>query len=195
MSFSERLRVETKECHLIVDRHPFVELIKSNHEAAHLYMQFNKISVLYLQNDKNFELFQKFRYNITENDANLELLSTFPSFQIFVNQLSQYYVEHFYMIQLGLLFGGNMLKRILPENEKTFFNKGNSENPKILIGEFKKYLDNTIISEESQIKFIQNVNNSYLLIKNIFDEFHDYLINSDDNYILKRKRTKYDIGQ
>ena len=193
MSFSERLRVETKECHLIVDRHPFVDLIKSNHEAAYLYMQFNKISVLYLQYDKNFELFQKFKYNITENDANLELLSTFPSFQIFVNQLSKHYVEHFYMIQLGLLFGGNMLKRILPENEKDLFNKGTFGNPKVLITEFKTYLDNTIISEQSQIKFIQNVNNSYLLIKNIFDEFHDYLINSDDNYILKRKRTKYDI--
>ena len=136
MNFSDRLRVETKECHLVVDRHPFVNLIRCNPEAAYLYMQFNKISVLYLQNDKNFELFKQFRYNITENDVNLELLSNFPSFNTFVNQLSDHYIEHFYMIQLGLLFGGNMLKKILPDNEKEFFNKGNSGDPKNLITEY-----------------------------------------------------------
>jgi heme oxygenase len=197
MIFSDRLRVETKECHLEVDRHPFVNLIRCNPEAANLYMQFNKISVLYLQNHKNFELFKKFRYNITENDVNLELLSNFPSFNTFVNQLSDHYIEHFYMIQLGLLFGGNMLKKILPDNEKEFFNKGNSGDPKNLITEFKEYLNNTIVSEQSQITFIQNVNKSYLLIKNIFDEFHNCLVNLNEISYLntKRKRNKYDIGQ
>ena len=90
-----------------------------------------------------------------------------------------------------------MLKKILPDNEKEFFNKGNSGDPKNLITEFKEYLNNTIVSEQSQITFIQNVNKSYLLIKNIFDEFHNCLINLDNKPDLntKRKRTKYDIGQ
>ena len=54
---------------------------------------------------------------------------------------------------------------------------------KNLITEFKEYLNNTIVSEQSQITFIQNVNKSYILIKNIFDEFHNCLINLDESLI------------
>jgi hypothetical protein len=171
MSFSDRLRIETKNCHLIVDKHPFVSLIKSNSKAGYLYMQFNKICVLELQKHKfGSDLFDKFKYDISEKDIDLSLKS---KLNLFLERCNKYYLEHFYMIQLGLLFGGNMLKKILPEDEKYFFDTLNlSDKERIqLIQEFKTYLDNSITTESEQLTFIKNVNDSYLIIKDIFDNF------------------------
>jgi len=179
MKFSEKLRIETKSTHLIVDKHPFVNLIKTNPKAGYLYMQFNKISVLELQKNilsKNELPFSKFNYKILEKDIDLELINI-PYFKLFLERCNKHYLEHFYMIQLGLLFGGNMLKKILPENEKDFFDiEGLSEKGRLeLIKEFKNYLDNTIIDITDQNNFIKIVNDSYLIIKHIFDEYFNMI--------------------
>ena len=148
MKFSEKLRIETKSTHLMVDRHPFVNLIKTNPTAGYLYMQFNKISVLELQKNalsKNKLPFSKFNYKISEKDIEISLINI-PHFKLFLERCHNHYLEHFYMIQLGLLFGGNMLKKILPENEKDFFDiEGLSDKGRLeLIKEFKEYLDNKL---------------------------------------------------
>lgn len=173
MKFSERLRIDTKKCHLIVDKHPFVSLIKSNAKAGYLYMQFNKICVLELQKH-NFGsgLFDKFKYDISYKDITMDI-ELKNKLNKLLERCNKYYLEHFYMIQLGLLFGGTMLKKILPEDEKPFFDTLSlSDKERIqLINEFKTYLDNTIKTESDQLKFITNVNDSYLIIKDIFDEF------------------------
>jgi heme oxygenase len=179
MKFSEQLRIETKSTHLMVDRHPFVNLIKKNPKAGYLYMQFNKICVLELQKNVLSQkelLFSKFNYKISEKDIDLSLINI-PCFKSFLERCNQHYLEHFYMIQLGLLFGGNMLKKILPENEKDFFDiEGLSEQGRSeLIKEFKDYLDNTIVDTTDQNNFIKIVNDSYLIIKNIFDEYQKLL--------------------
>jgi heme oxygenase len=179
MKFSEKLRIETKSTHLAVDRHPFVNLIKTNPKAGYLYMQFNKISVLELQKNalsKTTVPFSKFNYKISDKDIEIALINI-PHFKSFLERCNNYYLEHFYMIQLGLLFGGNMLKKILPENEKDFFDiEGLSDKGRLeLIKEFKEYLDNNIIDIEDQIDFIKIVNESYLIIKDIFDEYHKLL--------------------
>jgi hypothetical protein len=46
------------------------------------------------------------------------------------------------------------------------------ENSKDLINNFKTYICNNV-DEIERIKFIENVNLSYILIKNLFDEFYD----------------------
>jgi heme oxygenase len=72
-----------------------------------------------------------------------------------------------YAFYLGLLFGGNILKKMIPnKDEHDFFS---FENPKQLITEFKNYLDNNVSNHD---EFISNVNEVYKLIKEIFDEFY-----------------------
>jgi heme oxygenase len=138
-------------------------------------MQFNKISVLELQKNalsKNKLPFSKFNYKISEKDIEISLINI-PHFKLFLERCHNHYLEHFYMIQLGLLFGGNMLKKILPENEKDFFDiEGLSDKGRLeLIKEFKEYLDNNIIDTTDQNNFIKIVNDSYLIIKHIFDQY------------------------
>jgi hypothetical protein len=165
MKFTERLYLETKEAHKTVDSHPFVSLIRTNNMAGELYINFNKICIYELQ--KTFKL----------NDVHLQarLYRDIEQPDIFINKslnellilCRQFPLELGYAFYLGLLFGGNILKKMIPnKDEHDFFS---FENPKQLITEFKNYLDNNVSNHD---EFISNVNEVYKLIKEIFDEFY-----------------------
>lgn len=171
MTFTKQLYLQTKESHKIVDSSPFVELIRTNKCSGKIYVNFNKICINVIQdtlkNDNNelikTDFYKKMHRNIQPFDffiSNnlLELL----------DRCEKYPLEHSYMFFLGLLFGGNLLTKFLPESTEFF----KFENPSKLIKDFKDYINKTVDTKEKQESFIKIVNESYTIIALIFDEFY-----------------------
>ena len=50
MTFTERLYIETKDSHKIVDKHPFVSMIRKDKIAGDMYINFNKLCINEIQN-------------------------------------------------------------------------------------------------------------------------------------------------
>lgn len=170
MTFTEKLYIKTKPSHTIVDKHPFVSLIRKNKKAGEMYINFNKICIYEIQKVlklNNQELLKELHRDIEIPD--MYISETLNELLI---HCKKYPLESSYQFYLGLLFGGNMLKRmLLTDHDFLTYN-----NPKQLISKFKNYLcDN--ISESQQDLFIDNVNDAYKLINILFDEFYNTLIN------------------
>jgi hypothetical protein len=172
MLFREYLYECTKESHKVVDRHNFVNLIRTNKEAGELYINMNKICISYIQKeiqkrleypDSNFESF-RLLFGKLYKDININFYVS-PNMHLLLNYCKKSPLEHAYMFILGLLFGGKILSKYLPDHE--IFLK--YDNSKELINEFKDYLDNNVLDQDS---FINIVNESYQLISEIFDEFY-----------------------
>jgi len=165
MLFTERLYKETKDSHREVDKHPFVEMIRTNKLAAEMYINFNKICINEIQ--KVLILNDNDLYDKLYKDIIIPEIYINPALQELLNHCKKYPLESAYQFYLGLLFGGNMLKRMISEDHHEFLTH---ENSRILIKNFKQYLcDN--VNETDQQEFINNVNKSYVLIKNLFDTF------------------------
>lgn len=165
MSFTDRLYLETKESHRVVDKHPFVSLIRKNKLAGDMYVNFNKICINEFQNVlilKDKQLLNKLYRNIDIPDIYItKNLSTL------LQHCRKYPLESAYQFYLGLLFGGNMLKKMLP-NHNDFLTYNDSKQ---LIQEFKEYLNSNVTKQEQDI-FVNNVNQAYVLIAKLFDEFY-----------------------
>jgi hypothetical protein len=171
MSFTERLYTETKDAHKIVDRHPFVSIMRKDEIAGEMYINFNKICIYELQQ------------NLALKDVNLQsrLHRDIEQPDIYINDhlnellilCKQYPLELEYMFKIGLIKGGNMLKKYIPKHAHKFvtFN-----NPNDLFNDFKNYLNENV---SNQVLFIKNVNDAYKLIKLCFDEFYTRLNNYD----------------
>ena len=164
MDFCKRLYIETKDYHKQVDIHPFVELIKVQEDAGKNYMIFNIKCIEEIQKHIKLKdvilqekLYRKntFDENLTKNSKSLELL---------IERCKAYPLEHLYMFILGLLKGGNILKKSISEEYHEYLTY---TNPKELSVEFKNYLNVNVINEDL---FIENVKKSYDLIKNVFDD-------------------------
>lgn len=172
MSFTDRLRLATKDSHTIVDKHPFVTMIRKNKLAGQLYINFNKICINEIQkvlliSNPTFphELYSKL-YRDMDSDETFGLKQT-PILDKLLDHCKKFPLESAYQYYLGLLFGGNMLKRMLPEHQDflTF------EEPKQLINIFKTYLCENVTKKDEDY-FINNVNQCYKIIKQLFDEFY-----------------------
>jgi hypothetical protein len=172
MLFREKLYECTKESHKVVDRHNFVNLIRTNKEAGELYINMNKICISYIQKEIQKRLedpdseFESFRvlFGKLYKDININFYVS-PKMHLLLNSCKKYPLEHAYMFILGLLFGGKLLSKYLP-NHIEFLKYDNSKE---LISEFKDYLDNNVTNHD---QFINIVNDSYKLISEIFDEFY-----------------------
>lgn len=174
MSFTERLFKETHESHKIVDKHPFVSLIKDNLLASDLYINFNKICVYEIQkclklNDNNLQnrLYKNVEY------SKLDYLYEYPSLNALLNHCKTYPLETEYMFKLGLIKGGNILKKYIHPVHHDFLT---FINPTILCNDFKHYL-NTNVNQLEQELFIKHVNDAYNLIKLCFDDFFNQFNN------------------
>lgn len=179
--FTDRLYIETKDSHTAVDRHPFVSMIRKDKLAGEMYINFNKICIHELQQvlklkDKNLQ-------NKLNRDIEIPDLFITNTLSTLLQQCRKYPLESAYQFYLGLLFGGNMLKRMLPEYHE-FLTYNDSKE---LIHEFKTYLCENISEQDI---FINNVNESYKLIKKLFDEFHTRLNNKSDI-----KHTQFDVQE
>ena len=84
---------------------------------------------------------------------------------LLLNRCKKCPLEHAYMFILGLLFGGKILSKYLPDHIEFL----KYDNSKELINEFKDYLDNNVLEQDN---FIKIVNESYKIISEIFDEFY-----------------------
>lgn len=173
MSFTDRLYTETKDSHTQVDRHAFVSMIRKNKLAGQIYINFNKICIHEIQNV--LELKDKQLQHQLYRDIDIPEIYITPVLNELLNHCKKYPLESAYQFYLGLLFGGNMLKRMLPEYDDFL----TYDNSKELIKTFKSYLCNNV-PESDQDLFIENVNVSYTIIKKLFDEFYSKL--SDDLY-------------
>jgi hypothetical protein len=166
MLFTERLYKETKDDHKNVDNHPFTKLIKLNKDAGDMYINFNKMCINAIQAQVNclpISLQKKLDRNCeskwqrTCSDYELQLIKRCQEFPL----------EHSYLLNLGLILGGNLLKKYISKDHHSFLT---FENSKELSLEFKTYLNNNVYIDY-QDEFIENVKESYRLIKNIFDEY------------------------
>jgi len=168
MLFTDKLYLETKNAHTIVDKHPFVFMIRNNYHAGELYINLNKICIYHIQTTlklQNPHLYSNL-YRKIERLPEIYITNTLLEL---IQHCKTFPLESAYQFYLGLLFGGNMLKKMLPTKHHDFLTY---DNPKELISHFKTYLCNHI-SNTQQETFIQNVNKAYTLIAIIFDEFFD----------------------
>ena len=158
--FREKLYECTKESHKVVDRHKFVNLIRNNSEAGELYINMNKICISYIQKeiqkrleDPDTEL-ESFRllFGKLYKDIDINFYVS-PNMNLLLNRCKKSPLEHAYMFILGLLFGGKLLSKYLPDHID-FLQYDNSKE---------------LIDHDS---FINIVNDSYKLISEIFDEFY-----------------------
>lgn len=180
MSFTDKLYLATKDSHTIVDRHSFVSMIRKDKLAGEMYINFNKICIYEIQNV--LELRDKKLQSNLYRDFDIPEIYITSTLQELLAHCKKYPLESAYQFYLGLLFGGNMLKRMLPEH----YDFLTYEGPKELITEFKDYLCNNVTESEQDI-FINNVNKSYELIKKLFDEFY--------NKLNKDKYKSYDVQE
>ena len=170
--FRERLYNSTKSSHKVVDRHKFVNLIRTNKDAGEMYINMNKMCIKYIQSEIQRRLeddrseWEPFRslFSKLYKDINVSYYIS-SNMNKLLNRCKEHPLEHGYMFILGLLFGGKLLSKYLPDHID-FLTYNNSKE---LINEFKDYLDNNVVNET---EFINIVNDSYKLISEIFDEFH-----------------------
>jgi hypothetical protein len=158
MLFSKVLHDSTIENHKRVDSHLFVEMIKTNKLAGEMYINFNKMCIEVIQNNNNNE-FIKELYRDTSSFCKKTIND---SMRLLLERCEKYPMEHGYMLYLGILYGGNLLKRYLPEHSEFLTFNDSKEK----IKRFKELLDN--IPLEDQQLFVNRVNESYGLIYDIF---------------------------
>lgn len=162
-NFTDRLYIETKDSHTQVDKHPFVSLIRKDKIAGDLYINFNKVCIYELQNV--LKLNDNDLYKRLYRDIDLPEIYISKTLSDLLSHCKTYPLESAYQFYLGLLFGGNMLKRMLPEHTSFLTYENNQE----VIKEFKNYLNTNVKNEDL---FIQRVNQAYKLIKVLFDEYY-----------------------
>lgn len=172
--FTDKLYKQTKHSHTIVDKHPFVSMIRENKIAGEMYINFNKVCIYEIQKVLHLHdsvLYSKLHRRIQESEINTLEISD----QI-IEHCQKHPLESAYQFYLGLLFGGNMLKRMLPDHYEflTYDENTNGMSRKELIQEFKTYLCNNV-KESDQEEFINNVNTLYDLIRDLFDCFYKKL--------------------
>jgi hypothetical protein len=170
-NFTKRLYKETKDCHTQVDKNPFVQLIRKNPDAAKLYINFNKICIYKIETAflkkrtkyNNFmPLFTRLQKNININDIDMNVSE---NLEILLKKCEEYPLEHSYMFYLGLMMGYKILDKYVKDDILAY----DDSKIKLLIKDFKNFLDNNVEIED---EFINIVSQSYMLIKNVFDEYY-----------------------
>lgn len=162
--FTDKLYLDTKESHMMVDKHPFVSLIRSSELAGELYINFNKVCIYELQKTlklKDLDLQSRLHRDIKKGLLNYD----YKGFEDLLRHCRSFPLESGYQFYLGLLFGGGMLRRMLKGHD-SFLCYMDSV---CLISDFKEYLNGAVLNEGL---FISRVNEGYRLIKMLFDEFY-----------------------
>jgi hypothetical protein len=168
MTFTETLFSKTKSFHMQVDKHQFTYLIKNNKKAGDLYIDFNKLCIHNIF--KTLLIKDKILANKIKKEFICPNINISNKLDLLLLKCQELPLEHSYMFILGLVSGGNLLKKYISIQHHPFltFEKG-------LAQEFKHYLNNN--SDIDKELFIENVIHSYILIKEIFDEFKDNQFN------------------
>lgn len=183
--FTLRLKKATKENHTKLDTHEFVKgLYKvENDKNALYYLELHYIILNELQeliDMSDVECFKYFRkdYSIFK----LSDLLNMESVKRVIKKIREdkkdkiLFTSHLYIWWLGVLFGGQMIKKLLNKNDglKEYINMmfDFECNSRDIIRQFKDYI-NELVDEECEDKFIDNVNDVYLMIGEVFDEIRN----------------------
>lgn len=164
MTFTETVYIETKNDHFVVDRHPFVQLMRENNEAAEKYIEFNKQCIFELQ--KTLVLQDSKLQAALHRDIPLKIEEHDDKMIKLLKACSKYPLEHMYMFILGLMMGGKMLKRYIAKDHHSFLT---FDDPERLATKLREYLNRNVVTRIDQDKFIRRVKESYKLIKLCFD--------------------------
>lgn len=171
MEFTKKLFLATKEKHLILDKHAFVKcILNGNTIAFNNYIQFHYIVFYQIQKELDKYILPDF---FKELYREIPLINMDMDIDYIISTLNlQDLLVYVYMFYLGILKGGNILRKHYPNHESTLFYFKNKE---LLISELKEYLNKTIVDEN---KFINSVNDNYTIINKIFNKI---LTNMDDS--------------
>lgn len=167
--FTDKLYLDTKESHEMVDKHPFVSLIRRSGLAGELYINFNKVCIYELQKTlklKDLDLQSRLHRDIKKESLNYEHKEhkEHKAMGDLLRHCGSFPFESAYQFYLGLLYGGGILRRMLKGHD-SFLSYTDSF---CLISDFKEYLNCNVLDESL---FISRVNEGYRLIKILFDEF------------------------
>lgn len=174
--FTENLSKETKSSHTRVDAHNVLKLVGRNERAGQMYIYMNKVCLDAIQKKlkemgyKN-EIFGKlYKNNLTGGECE----EWKNNCNRLVDRCEKYPLEHAYMFYLGILYGGSILSKALNNDglDTTLFEY---ENKKVLIREFKEFLNEYITDVSRQKQFIECVNMSYASIVKVLDNFEKLL--------------------
>lgn len=163
--FGMRLREMTKDSHAKVDEHSFVQKVKRDKTAGEYYIHFNKICICAFQKC----LKKNSLYDKLHKDTGVIDFFISPTLYSLLNRCEKYPEEHAYMFYMGLLYGSRLLKKYLPEHSEFLDYKDHRE----LIRMYRVYLEEV----KGKADFISIVNESYRIIKLVFDEFDKKLVN------------------
>ena len=201
-NFTLRLKRETYDNHTILDTHTFVKSLydENYNKKVEYYLELhyiilNELNVLI--NKKGRESFPNFfdyfdkeyimynSSNLTERKSVRKVIEKIKS----DSENGELFLCHLYIWWLGVLFGGQIIKKLINKNNDTLNNLTSvifdfECDSKELVREFRKYLNTTITEED---KFIRNVNEVYLMIRDVFDELTEESCEAIDlksNYII-----------
>lgn len=171
--FSNQLYFETKTEHDLVDRHPFLQnLNKSN--ASQLYIDMNfKVLRIIETSAANYSLpnfFQNLYRHVYYLDANDP-----PELENLLQKVKKdcvnpiLFLSQVYMWYLGLINGGQYVQYTLYTSDDIKERLFKFENGLELEKQLKEYINKKVILKEDQQTFIENVKETYKLIKCVFD--------------------------
>lgn len=187
-SFTLKLKTETMSNHKALDTHPFVKnMYKEDVSKINVqyYLDLHFIILKFMESKikneiKDYPNFvDTFNYN---KNYEIKDLTYFNSIQKLIENISiDNIYAYCYSYYLGILFGGQIIKKLINKtNDEVLINKGNMLfnfecDKKELIKNIKDFLEITI-KEDKQDDFINQVNNIYLLTKDVFDEFDNCIV-------------------
>jgi len=174
--FTKTLYFETKQEHDQVDRHPFLERL-SESNASQLYIDMNYKVLRIIESYAaryslpNFfeDLYRHVYYLEAKNPPELENLLQKVKNDCMNPML---FLSQVYMWYLGLMNGGQYVQHILYTSEDVKERLFKFNNCLKLEKLLKDYIDDIVISKEDQQTFIENVKETYNLIKLVFDSCH-----------------------
>lgn len=166
--FTDRLFKDTHTYHKSVDRHPFIERMKTCQKDAVLYICFNQSCISELQ--KTLNLDDDDLQSLLYRNISCPLKTYRSGYLINLLEACRIYpLEHAYMFYLGLLAGGNLLRKYIPVEYHSILTS--EVESKAIVIKFKHFLNSKIVDDEDQQQFIDRVNASYILIAKCFDNF------------------------
>jgi hypothetical protein len=165
MEFTNKVYLYTKENHAKVDKHPFIELIKNNKKAGDIYIDFNKICIDRIQKNIDKIITDEYLVKKLKRNCDTDNYLSSDALNKLLIKCDEFCLENAYLFFLGLLAGGNILKKYIDTRHHDFLT---FENSKETSKEFKQYLSDKDIDESH---FINTVNEMYIIIKEVFDDF------------------------
>ena len=184
MEFSDKLKKGTEANHKILDRHKFVKNIGNKTGGYYVDLHniiLNEIKLIICKTTIEFpEYFHRFnknynKYRLVTNDD----LYNSDSMNKYLQKLNEdsndkeLLLSHMYIWWLGVLYGGQMIKKVLQSyNSRDEFKEYicfifDSDNRVEFIKKFKMYLNEHVQNEDT---FIRNVNILYIFVNDLFNE-------------------------